>query len=363
MSRLSKGSGTYSSLVKNICAFNPTLDQGAVEDGFELPINRLDVWQLDSMAEAAAALPRYLRYCPPKGKYAAAHIDNRETAARECMGDEARTAAMLAASDRLMEEAMVIEPRLARAARWHRAEEGDIACPALIAAGDDAPCFQRRRTAISESTGGQPVRLVISTDSNDIAPDTAAAFAAVVRFIQQWRTVEVWWQGAWLTTDRRAGWVFHVPLVTGGMDFSRLDFCLNSHRRDTLSFALMVARACEVTHRQWNGCATTAEYSHLPYDPDKLTTFIPHTGIRPSGLSIASWASYLLGFETEPGAEHFAESAKQTIPVEQSPSPVTTETAAQRAQRERDHKQWQAAQAKREAAAAAARLSSLSFNS
>ena len=50
----------------------------------------------------------------------------------------------------------------------------------------------------TETKAGEPVRIVVSTDDNQVPTGTAAAFIATVQIVQQFVPVEVWWQGAWL---------------------------------------------------------------------------------------------------------------------------------------------------------------------
>ena len=313
MARLASGKGRSLALIQQSVdqlgvgsSENSEGGTGKIE-GFA---KRLDVWQLGSMSEVINIMARRLHYMPHKeGKVA----DCKE-AVRRCMGNTARSAANLAQSDVFIEQAIQHDPRLARRAKWHRTDDGEIGCPALIAAGDDAPYFKRNRCDVSEAGGGEPVRIVISTDANKVLPGTAAAFIAAVRLVQQWRSVEVWWQGAWLNPDRTAGWVFHVPLVQGDMDYTRLDYCISDESRDTISYAIMMTRACEVTKCLWNGCSTTANESHLgEYGESK---FVSHTGIRPDGRSIAWCAASWLGWESEGMAEwRMKDSALQKIPV------------------------------------------------
>ena len=254
----------------------------------------MEIWQHASMAEAVAY-----------GLESYQHLTDRKTPRSkmeqvicpEAMNsDPARLARALVKADELAEAALAADPRLARRAVWRRGEEGDIACPALIAQGDDTPCFYRERRTLTEANGGAPVRVVISTDSG-VFGETPAAFIAAVRLVQQWRSVEVWWQGAWLNHNATAGWVFHVPLVAGDMDFARLDFCLASNHRDELSFAQVVTQNARV-----DGSGSTpygqATKSYLPELPgqQECDHFVRHTGITPDGASIARHAAEWLGW-------------------------------------------------------------------
>lgn len=267
-------------------------------------MNKLEVWQHTSMADAMRASDRTVRVHWPRSN----RDDWHDEAVREAMHSvPARLAKSLATADVLNESAITADPRLARRAVWRRGEEGDIACPALIAQGDDTPCFYRHRERMTEANGGEPVRVVISTDSKPADADTAAAFIATVRLVQQWRAVEVVWQGAWLAAPH-IGWVFHVPLIKGDMDFARLDFCLASRFRDHLSWDIMVNRARDVSHATWNGCAGTGAKSYLP----EASHFVRHTGITPDGESIARHAAAWLGWE-------------EPVPCERDPQREETE--------------------------------------
>lgn len=258
---------------------------------FELPplrqfMDRLEVWQLPSMQAAVEAQMRArFKYWPVRGdEKKAIHLD---IARRALTGDAGRLALAMSDSDLLLEEAIAADPRLARKAEWRRGEEGEFVCPALLSEGDDAPCFYRKRQTEARPNGSNPIRVVISTDSRQVAPRTAAAFIATVRLVQQWRPVEIWWQGAWLGEGRRTGYVFHVPLINGDVDFSRLEFCIADRFRDNLSWSVMMVRACEHTHASWTGQNLQGERSYLP----DTNHFISHLGIAPTGESIAAHAA------------------------------------------------------------------------
>lgn len=286
----------------------PAINQRLADHGLppiEGTANTLDVWRL-SMSDVQSHVERTFRYWPTPP----AEKTVTQMLAVKALGQEARVAHNLAESDAMIEEALAYDPRLARRSSWRRGEEGEIGCPALIAQGDDAPFFHRQRSALAESNGGEPVRVVISSDSSEPKTETAAAFIATIRIVQQFRPVEVWWQGAWLDLTKTAGWVFHVPLVQGDMDFTRLDFCINDKHRDYLSWHIMMCRAFEVTRRVgWQ--AGVADRSYLP----ERAHFISHTGVRPEDWSIAMTAANWLGLEYH-GSEEFRATygAEQKLP-------------------------------------------------
>jgi hypothetical protein len=126
---------------------------------------------------------------------------------------------------------------------------------------------------------------VVSTDDNQVPVGTAAAFIATVQIVQQFVPVEVWWQGAWLNEDKTRGFVFHVPLVQGDMDFSRLEFCIADTRRDLFSFLVMSTHCVIDLRESWNDCGHRAEKSYLPESPG-YKNFVAHNGIRPEASSI-----------------------------------------------------------------------------
>jgi hypothetical protein len=220
---------------------------------------------------------------------------------RAMSGDPVRLAAAMEQSNLLVEAAIGADPRLARRSEWRRGEEGEFVCPALLSEGDDAPCFYRRRQVEAKPNGTNPIRVVISTDDRKVAPGTAAAFIATVRLVQQWRPVEIWWQGAWLAVGRSAGYVFHVPLISGDVDFARLEFCIADSLRDNLSWSVMMIHACEVTHKGWRGCSLQGERSYLP----DTQHFISHLGIAPTAESVAAhaaeWLDWGAIYELEAG--------------------------------------------------------------
>lgn len=276
---------------------------------------------------------------------------------RPITGDADRIKAAMHTSDRLVEDAIAYDPRLARKAEWRRREEGEHVCAALLAEGDDQPFYKRTRNVVNDATqAGQPLKVVISTDDSCVAPDTAAAFIATVRLVQQFIPLEIWWQGAWLNAPEpySKGFVCQVPLVKGDMDFSRLEFCIADARRDTFSYLLMCAHGVLDLKEGNAGCGGRASYAYKPgnnatavCDGDSTTKFVTHQGISPTADSISSTAADWLGWDSVWGVKYLdlqaASAAGQSIP-----EPVTTypqrsakETAAEDArweQRQRESK-------------------------
>lgn len=279
-----------------------------VQDGFD-PIRSdcpemLDIWQvtMSDMPYICRKAVRYMRERNTQNKLW------RLGLAIEALGIESRVRQRAAESDGLIEQAIQFDPRLARRSTWRRGEEGEIGCPALIAQGEDNPYFYRSRTHVTEANGGEPVRVVISTDSNAPSRLAAAALIATIRIVQQFRPVYVWWQGAWLSSARR-GWVFHVPLVQGDMDFTRLDFCINSMSRDSLSWMTMFVRALEVT-KCIGWAAGHAERSYLAEE----SYFVPHSGVSADPEYIARTAARWLGLESIYSTEIDGFGALQSLP-------------------------------------------------
>lgn len=315
---------------------------------------RLEVWSHRSMAEAVECGNRARsRYFPLRGEKKAIVA---AIGPRAISGSPERLAAALADSDELITEAIIADPRLARRSQWQRGEEGEVVCPALLSQGDDAPCFYRTRALVGQPNGAEPVRIVISTDASEIPARTAAAFIATVRLVQQYRPVEIYWQGSWLGAGRSVGYVFHVPLVSGDMDFSRLEFCIADPNRDNLSWSVMCTHACEQTHCTWNGCSLQAERSYLPE-----AQFISHHGITPNGESIAYTASSWLGWDSLYTVswenKQAASGALQTLP--EPAASYRENTPEEKARYAADSARWQRERQERETAAAKAREQSL----
>jgi len=130
--------------------------------------------------------------------------------------------------------------------------------------GDDQPFYRHTKAVINDSTqAGEPLRVVISTDSNKVPPRTAAAFIATARLVQQFMPLEIWWQGAWITEDKSKGFVVLVPLVQGDLDYSRLEFCLSDELRDSFSYRVVISIAILDIGEGNLGCGHRAERSYL----------------------------------------------------------------------------------------------------
>ena len=218
----------------------------------------------------------------------------------------------------MIDDAIAHDPRLAKKAQWLRRDEGEHCDTALLAEGDDQPFYKRMRNVVNtETKAGEPVRIVVSTDDK-VPPGTAAAFAiATVQIVQQFVPVEVWWQGAWLNDTKTHGFVFHVPLVQGDMDFSRLEFCIADTRRDLFSFMVMSTHCVNDLKESWNHCGHRAEKSYLPESPG-YKNFVAHNGILAEATSIAAHAALWLGWDAlwqvESDQSDTTASALQSLP-------------------------------------------------
>lgn len=257
----------------------------------EQPIFRLEVWD-ESLSDAVTAVnyrqkSQGYRANSEKGNYLEAARNELRYPDKE---------AIARADDQaggMIEAAQALDPRLVRKPSWVRGLDGETACPALLMAGEESAFFARRRTETAQAVGGDPVLVTVSTDSSEVSPESLAAFIATVKLVQQFRPVHVVWQGAWLVSSN-VGYVFHVPLVTGDMDFERLAFVINSKLRDAVSFSFMMRRAVEVTRQGWGmNASNPAEWSYLPGSVD----FVNHAGIAADPESIAARACKWLGWE------------------------------------------------------------------
>lgn len=315
-------------------------------------IDRLLLWQEPSVDHA-------LKMC--RRPVFAGHSD-KDTLRRAIVNDgllrptPEKMAAMLARSDVIVDDAIARNPALARKASWTREDDGMYADAALVAIGDDRPCFNRRRRSVAESAGDRRKRIVISTDCNKSASmEMAASVVATIRIVQQWQPVEVWWQGAWLNQSRDRGYVFHVPLVDGDMDFTKIMFFLASQARDSFSLMLMMTESVDRGYYGWNGCQHQAERSYLN-DTDH---FIDHHGIP--AQAVECYAAWWLGMppawriESEESAA--AVGALQEIKVPRAEVP---ETAEQRKEREASVARYREERKREDSARAASRAASLS---
>lgn len=324
------------------------------------PVSKLHVITIPTMAKALTMSRRSVWKCrSEKDNIKAANIGERPV-----IGEAARLKAAMLMSDKFVEDAVAYDSRLARKAQWRRSEEGEHVCAAALATGDDQPFYQRHRSVVNEATqAGEPMRIVISTDDNNVPANTAAAFIATSRLVQQFVPIAVWWQGAWLNEDRTKGFVFMVPLVQGDMDFSRLEFCIADPFRDSFSFQVMIGYAVIDLKETNSSCGhratcayhpTQRSYSGSAYPDYRDTTkFLSHHGIEPTPESIANTAAHWLGWQSASTEEWMqrrdAFSAGQSIPAERVDSGYKGPTDEDRARWKKQDEEAQA-KAAREAA-------------
>lgn len=329
-----------------------------IPDNFT-PVTELIVWKhrsVESIAQnAVAAKVSFLKNRDPD------ILKMYNVAVRNSIcGVADRWRAACSMADQLVEDAIAHDSRLARRSKWVRSsDEGEIACPALLAMGDDAPFFRRQRASLTESNGGDPIDIVVSTDSKNTSTAKAAAFIAAVRLAQQFAPVNVWWQGSWLKQgDDNSGFVFLIPLVQNDGDFSRLDFVISDELRDALSFCIMVRQALD-RKRIWNDCGMQSSRSYLSLVLDdasrtaeahrtRYTRFVDHNLIEPDGKAVASAACQWLDWEAlywksirENDEQNGAIQALPDVPQTYTPPPMATPSDRRRWERESKEQQKQ----------------------
>jgi hypothetical protein len=230
-------------------------------------------------------------------------------------GDERQLKQAISDSETMIADALAAEPRLAKRPQWVRSDDGIFADAGLVASGDDSPCFDMSRSKLREyEAAGEPVNVVISTDSGDPSPGALAAFIATVRLVQQFRPVNVWWQGAWLDdTGRDVGYVFFSPLVQNDMDFSRVQYALSDYTRDHLSFAVLYCHAVMGDKMRIRGMGRHAERSFMDG-----AAFVGKDGIRPTGDQIALHACKWLGWSA-PWEEEYLQTKSQSSALQELP--------------------------------------------
>jgi len=317
----------------NIRALGRRVDPATVQ---ELRIRRLA-----SMGEVCEQDKEHIKFrAASKSNYhriASDHI--QETAVS---GDKARLARNMDKAERLRDEAIIADPRLARKARWERGEDGIFADPGLVASGDDSPCYYMDRKNLREYAAfGEPVVVVVSTDSNMIDEDRAAAFIATVQLVQQFRPVHVWWQGAWLdNSGREIGYVFHAPLIQNDMDFSRVDYVLADETRDNASFSVLFVQT--IIRDKLENPATMGGRARRSYLPEG-TAFVSHEGITPDAENVAHRAATWLGWDSLYAANYEA-IAKSTAALQEIPEPRVASKPMSETERrkfEKESRDWQ----------------------
>jgi hypothetical protein len=276
----------------------------------------------------------------------------------------AKLALQVERADALIDDILIADPRLNRRHGWVRSEEGIELDPILLAAGEPACCIDRKRIRMADAnTTTEPVRIVISTDSAEDAHEKhVVAFIAAARLAQQFRPLEIWWQGAWLSTqDYNCGTVLLAPLIQGDMDFGRVQFFLSHELRDRWSYRCMWYHSATVpSGGKFRGNRVTqsfgakrAEYSHL----ENTFDFVTEKGIPDDPSRLAALAAKWAGLPSIWEDTVDGSAADQWWrPKDTSPFSYTEETPAQKAERDarwaRDQKEREA----KEKAEAAERL-------
>jgi len=305
----------------NVMAMGKTVDVSTVQD--------VRIVKFDSMTDVVEQSDLFDEFT---GNRRGQNRDTTETInAHAVNGDTTRLAEALEIADKLIDEAIAQEPRLARKPQWVRSDDGIFADAGLVAAGDDSPCYQMtRETLRDQQAAGEPIVVVVSTDDNGAASvEAAGAFIATVRLAQQFRPVHVWWQGAWLREDGgEAGYILHAPLVSNDMDFARVEYVLADSTRDGLSFrALFMAAKVRDKLQTVGGLGRRADRAYMPG-----AQFVSHGGIKPDAEQVAAHACMWLGWESrwqiEYKHEATAESALQELPEENPTQYVDTRTDA-----------------------------------
>jgi hypothetical protein len=202
---------------------------------------------------------------------------------------------LLAEADALIDEVLLEDPRLVRRAGWVVDEEGVDVDPVRLAMGEERCCLNRRKMRMADAATVEPIRIVISTDSKSVDEKHAVAFIAAAKIAQQFRPLEIWWQGAWLSDQPEhagCGHVLLTPLVKGELDFARLQFVLSSPLRDSVSYRIMYHYATlKPVVVGWG--AKEGEYSYLP----DTFEFINERGIQHDAYRVAAYAARWAGLE------------------------------------------------------------------
>lgn len=247
-------------------------------------------------------------------------------------------------ADRLMDEALVEDPRLVRRAGWVRDDDGMDADPSLVACGEERCCLNRKRLKVSEASTLEPVRVVISTDSKKISDDHAVAFMAAAKLSQQFRPLEIWWQGAWLDDDGHdpKGHVSLTPLLRNELDFGRLQFVLSNTSRDNVSFRIMFGYTMGDTEAAQKPAIKygplTGKQSFLPDTLD----FVDEAGIQCHPYTIARYAAKWAGLPSIWRESVDGNEAEQTW--NPKPYEYTPPSDAERRRWEQDSRRRQAEQ-------------------
>lgn len=322
-----KANAKWTANIRALC------ENGRATKASELSSVRVET--LDSMADVRRLDSERFAFC---GKSARLRDYHERVQARCIEGDRAAADNALDQSNALIDNAIALDSRLARRPCWERSEDGVFADAGLVASGDDSPCFDMRRRSLRDAAAcGEPVNVVISTDSS--TPANLAAVIATIRIVQQFRPVHVWWQGAWLADDGRdVGYVFLAPLVQGDMDYARLAYVIGDYTRDSASFSALHQLAYVRDRVSPQGLGRPADRAYLYDVPD--VRYVSRDGIAADAETIAETACRWLGIDTL-WTVQYREHAQQTAAVQEIPREYhDTRTAAQRAADEKRSREY-----------------------
>ena len=302
------------------------------------PLYENRIYTLTGMNKAVDFWHKRWRLLPKKG----VTRDGIDGIAKQMLEGTEDMDTILEQAEKLIDEALVLDPRLVRRSGWVRSEDGIDGCPALIAQGDDQPYFTRVKRKVADRSHTAPCRVVISTDSKEIKPENAAAFIAAAKLSQQFRPLDLWWQGGWFLdeTDQEdgkgyagKGHIIHVPLVQGDLDFRRLEFVLSSRHRDSASWSIMVCHALESGDR-WGGGVATRSYL------DDTDDFVKETGIKADAEHVAEYAARWAGL---PDLWHERVTQWEAVQTWRAPADQPKYREPSAAERRASQKRWESA--------------------
>lgn len=257
------------------------------------PMTSVVVHTLPSMEAAKEKYRSNFEHPPFRRKWHGEHGPKYQAIYNRMLGGDMTLHSILDAAEKLIDGAVLEDPRLVRRSGWVMSEEGLDIDAASFANGDERSFIDRKKMRLADRATLEPVRIVVSTDSREIKPENAAAFIAAAKIAEQFRPLEIWWQGGWLFEkgpEQGFGHIFHVPLVSGDLDFTRLQFVLSDTYRDSCSFSIMAAHAYPAGHG-WGG--GVAKQSYLPDTFD----FVRESGIEATPEKVARLAAKWAGLE------------------------------------------------------------------
>ena len=295
-----------------------------MEEGFLLSTH-------DTVSQAVERVRRGNRYMKSRKRD---YPDLSESVIHQMMNGDAKLESLKERADLLMDQALIEDPRLVKRAGWVRDEDGVDCDASLVAAGEEQCCLNRKRMKVSDASTLEPVRVVISTDSNEVSDEHAIAFMAAAKISQQFRPLEIWWQGAWLTNEDYYNHLGHValtPLLRNELDFGRLQFVLSSNRRDHISYQIMASYTmADPDSRKAPMLKYGAHTGKKSFLPDTVD-FVNEAGIQHSPYYVAQYAAKWAGLEPLWEERIYGSEAEQCwAPKDNAPYTPTQLTAEQR---------------------------------